>query len=278
MTSRRLKGSERARFLVAYLEGEVTASERAAIEAELEESASARRMLGELEAVTALLGAPAPELEAMDLAGRVQGALRRPSSPRAATPVKPSAWKSRSMTLAVGLAAALGVGLLLVRSPERPEEFRAKSNASAGIESRRWAGVRAYRVAGQKSPEPLGTTLHASDGLVFSYTNLGAHAFGYLMIFGVDANGDVRWFYPAYLSAAENPQSIPIERNRANVALGEVVEQDFAAGPLTLYALFSDARADVRSIERWVKERERGASESPLTGGLLQRIDTRVEP
>lgn len=278
MTTRRLKGSDRARFLAAYLEGEVTASERAAIQAELEESASARRTLGELEAVTALLAAPAPELEAMDLAGRVQAALRRPSSPRAATPVKPSSWKSRSLALALGLAAALGAALLFVRRPAENAEFRAKSNVSAGVESRRWAGVRAYRVAGPKSPEPLGATLSARDGLVFSYTNLGAHAFGYLMIFGVDANGGVRWFYPAYLSAAENPQSIPIERNRANVALGEVVEQDFAEGPLTLYALFSETRTDVRSIERWVEAHPRGANDPPLTGALLQRIDTRVVP
>ena len=278
MSARRLDGSRRAAVLAAYLEGEVTASERAAIEAELEESASARRTLDELRAVTALLGAPAPELEGMDLAARVQGALRRPGAPARAALSKPAWWKSRGLALGFGLAAALGAGLLLVRPPGGADEFRAKSNSSARAESGRWAGVRAYRVVGRKSPEPLGATLSARDGLVFSYTNLGAHAFGYLMIFGVDAKGDVRWFYPAYSSAEENPQSIPIEPNAANVALGEVVEQDFAEGPLTLYALFSDARVDVRSIERWVQARARGASEPPLTGGHLQRIDTRVVP
>ena len=278
MTSRRLKGRRAASSLVAYLEGEVTASERAAIEAELEESASARRTLRELEAVTALLAAPAPELEAIDLAGRVQGALRRPGSSLRPPVERRSWWRSRRAALGLSLAAALGAALLFLSRPPFPDEFRAKASSSAGDESRRWAGIRAYRVVGRKSPEPLGATLSRSDGLVFSYTNLGAQPFRYLMIFGVDAKREVRWFYPAYLRTDENPQSIPIERSRANIALADVVEQDFAEGPLTLYALFSDARADVRSIERWLQAHDGTRTESPLTGGFLQRIETRVLP
>jgi hypothetical protein len=277
MTLRRTPG-KRTPALVAYLEGEVTASERAAIDAELEESASLRRTLAELESLRSLLAAPATELESIDLAARVQNALRRPAAATALrTPPAPPFWRrSRSAAFGFALAAALGAVVFGAQHAGGPEEFRAKSNGSPELEARRWAGVRAYRVVGQNSPAPLGATLSMSDGLVFSYTNLGTHAFGYLMIFGVDANDDVRWFYPVYMTVEENPESVPIERGRANVALGDVVQQEFAEGPLALYALFSDERADVQSIERWVRSHGRRGSDSPLPHGLLQRIDTRV--
>jgi len=279
MTVRGTKG-KRTPALVAYLEGEVTASERAAIDSELEESASLRRTLEELESLRSLLAAPAPELESVDLAARVQNTLRRPA---AATDVRtplaaPFSRRSRVAALGFALAAALGAVAFVAQRSGGPDEFRAKSNASPELEARRWAGVRAYRVVGQNSPEPLGATLSTSDGLVFSYTNLGTHAFRYLMIFGVDASGEVRWFYPAYMSQNENPQSIAIERSRANVALGDVVQQDFAEGPLTLYALFSDVRLDVRGIEHWLETHEPRDGDAPVSGALLQRIDTRVVP
>jgi len=277
MTVRGTKG-KRTPALVAYLEGEVTASERAAIDSELEESASLRRTLEELESLRSLLAAPAPELESVDLAARVQNTLRRPA---AATDVRtplaaPFSRRSRVAALGFALAAALGAVAFVAQRSGGPDEFRAKSNASPELEARRWAGVRAYRVVGQNSPEPLGATLSTSDGLVFSYTNLGTHAFRYLMIFGVDAKDDVRWFYPVYMTAEENPESVPIERGRANVALGDVVQQDFAEGPLALYALFSEERTDVQTIERWVRSHGRHGGDSPLPHGLLQRIDTRV--
>ena len=68
MSSRHLDAAR----LTAYLEGEVTASERAAIEAELAESAEARRRLGQLRGLKSLLEAPATELETIDLAARVR--------------------------------------------------------------------------------------------------------------------------------------------------------------------------------------------------------------
>jgi hypothetical protein len=271
-----------ARALSAYLEGEVTASERAAIEVELENSAEARRTLAQIRNLTAQLAAPAPELESIDLAARVRAAVR---TPVAFQPRK----RNRALVCLLGLAACLAAVLLYVNRPSAmhgalaqntatPEasEFHAKSNGTPLGTGRRWAGIQAYRVVEHGVPEPLQTELTPKDGLLFSYTNLGSRPFDYLMIFAVDSRNDVHWFYPAYEAAGENPESIRIAHGRANVPLGDLVQQDFAAGPLALYALFTRRPFNVSDVEAWVQEHGRPAAESPPPGGSLQRIDTRV--
>jgi hypothetical protein len=111
---------------------------------------------------------------------------------------------------------------------------------------------------------------------LFSYTNLGPHPFDYLMIFATDASAEVRWFYPAWESAADNPQSIAITRGGANVPLGELVQQDAAEGPLSLYALFTARPLSVKEVEAWLKQHGPSVDQAPLAGGVLQRIETRV--
>lgn len=262
-----------AALLTAYLEGEVTASERAKIEAELNDSAEARRTLEQLRKVSKLLGAPAPELESMDLTARVRAAVRQPAP-------LPTPRSRRLASLWLGLAACLGAVALFALNPQQTRnddssEFHTKANRTAGSEGNRWAGIQIFRVRGGAAPERLGGEMKSGDGLVFSYTNLGEHPFEYLMIFAVDGENQVRWFYPAYESAGTNPESIAIERGHASVALGELLQHDFADGSLSIYALFTNVKANVLQIENWVKQH--GApTESPVPDGVLQRIDTRV--
>jgi hypothetical protein len=73
------------------------------------------------------------------------------------------------------------------------------------VEGKRWAGIQIYRVSEQSGPEPLGARMAPSDGLLVSYTNLGATPFDYLMVFAVDAEHEVRWLYPAYEMPGDNP-------------------------------------------------------------------------
>ena len=257
--------------LSAYLEGEVTASERETIETKLRNSADARRTLAQLESVRDLLSAPATGLESTDLAS---GVLSRA---RELGPV--SVTRSRRFSLAAlagAVAAAAAVCVALWLPGQGTQEFRAKSNG-AQLERARWAGVKVFRAVGNAAPEPLGSKLRASDSLVFTYTNLGGHPYRYLMIFAVDSANEVRWFYPAYEKAGENPESIPIDGGRANVTLGELVQQDFSEGPLAVYALFSNEPVRVLEMEAWLKQRGRGLDEAPAPRDFLQRFDTQVE-
>ena len=106
--------------LSAYLEGEVTASERAVIETELVNSASARRTLAQLRNLSELLAAPDADLEAIDLAARVRAASRQPAAARPA-----SAPRFRALWLG-GLAACLSCWLVFAHRPPANSEFRSK--------------------------------------------------------------------------------------------------------------------------------------------------------
>jgi len=242
MTARR---SERAatRKLAAYLEGEVTASERALIEADLEESSELRKAFGTLTKLRDALSAPLDEFEATDLVPALGRARENP-------PVVRPRGKRRIGLPVVGVVAvcaAAGAGFLL-RGHE-VGEFRAKSAASTTEPGQRWAGVVAYEFSGTGDPTRLGQELPASHGLMFSYTNLGPKPFGYLMIFGQDALGQVRWFHPAYERAGTNPASIPIRGGAASVALAELIRHDLPTGTFTFHALFTQRPLHVVELE-----------------------------
>jgi hypothetical protein len=260
-----------ATMLVAHLEGEVTLSERAAIEAELRDSANARRTLEQLRNLSELLAAPATDLESIDLASRVRAKARQASRER-----PPRSRRSAALFLG-GLAACIGCALFFVQRPQELSEFREKGDDAPALEGRRWAGIQVQRVAPHGTPTPLGPTITRDDGLLFSYTNLGPHPFDYLMIFATDASAEVRWFYPAYENVADNPVSIAITRGGASVPLGEIVQQEAAAGPLSLYALFTAQPLSVKEVEAWLKQRGPSVEQAPVVDGVLQRIEIRVE-
>jgi len=262
-----------ARVLAAYLEGEVTTSERAVIDGELGDSAQARKTLRQLQKIVDHLAAPAPDLETIDLEARVRAAVNQPLPARRTRARMLSVWLA-------GVAACLGGSLLLLVHPPAADEFRSKSNGTASAPAKRWAGIQVYKATEHATPEQLGGELSSNDGLLFSYTNLGSRPFDYLMIFAVDSRGEVSWFYPAHEQLGENPDSISIRREHANVPLGEIIRQDFAAGPLSLYALFTHEPRRVLEVEAWVKEHGRPLADSTITGPdeVLERIDARVEP
>lgn len=181
-----------------------------------------------------------------------------------------------------GVAACLGGAWLFLVYPHPPgaEEFRAKSSGTSSNAGKRWAGIQVFKAIEHATPEPLGSELSSSDGLLFSYTNLGSRPFDYLMIFAVDSRGEVSWFYPAHEQIGENPGSISIRNERANIPLGEVIRQDFPPGLLSLYALFTREPHQVLEIEAWVKTHGRPLADSTITGpdDTIERIDARVEP
>jgi hypothetical protein len=232
--------------LAAYLEQEVTASEAASIEAALAEAPAATRRLGELDRLRRALRAPPSEVLGVDLVARVREGVRLPESRRGRS------WWRGGLALVAALALAAGAFVLL---PRPSDEFRAKGAGSASSDERRWAGVTAYRVDEQGVPSPLGATLPTHAGLVFSYTNLGSRPFGYLMIFGIDAKGEVRWFHPAFEAPGTDPTSIAILPGQARRALGELVVFELPPGRFTLHALFTRRPLHVLELEMLVAKR-----------------------
>lgn len=265
-------GRPATELLVAYLEREVTASEAASIEVALADSAAARRELDALRGIREALSSPIPELEALDLVPGIRRALQRPA------PARPRRVRFRGvlLSLAACLTLALAIGLWRREAPDPSQQFRAKNAAEPTAE--RWAGIQAYRVAPGGEPERLGDSMAASDGLLFSYTNLGPRAFSHLMIFALDARGAVRWFHPAYERSGSNPGSIPIRRGEARVPLAELIHHPFSDGPLTIYAVFSMQPLYVAEVEARLAARPDPTAPLGLRDTSEQRLETRVGP
>lgn len=263
------------RHLAAYLQGEVTASEAESIEAELRANSGARKRLAQLQHIRDALSAPVPELAELDLVARVQTALVQPS-PASST-------RARTLMWSLGAAAALAAVavMLLGISPHEPlaSEFRAKSSGSALAASQRWAGIQVHRVDASGKSERAHEQLRVQDGLVFSYSNLGAAPFDYLMIFAVDALGKVYWFYPAYERRGTDPPALAIEKSTSEAPLPDLIHHDFAHGPLAIYGLFARHPLRVSQVEAWLGEHGgRITSVAPLPETSLHSVTLRVEP
>ena len=256
-------------MLAAYLEGEVTPSEAAAVEAELAESPRARRQLARLREIGEVLAAPIPEIEKVDLVVPWK---------RAATTRSRSGWEGwrRIPGMLAVAAAVVAVSIVAVRRP-RTDEFRAKS-ALGGNSRERWSGIRVYRVDSAGEATRLDERFRVTDGLLFSYTNLGPRPLDHLMVFGVDSRGEVRWFYPAYDREGTNPVSIAIKRGDADVPLPDVVRHDFSPGPLAIHAVFSDRPLRVLEVEALLREHRDPTAPLPLEGAVEHVVAAVVDP
>jgi len=131
-------------------------------------------------------------------------------------------------------------------------------------------------VPGAEKLERLLGSVQPEDGLLFAYTNLGAQPFEHLMLFCVDAAGELHWFHPAYASEQENPRSIAIEAGQ-DLALPEVVWLDLPRGPLTIYAAFTRRPLDVWSVEAWFAAHPDGGAGFAGEGAAVSQLPVRVE-
>ncbi len=265
------------RTLAAYLEGALTQSEARTLEAQLAQSTDAQRALAELSAIRDGLSAPIPELENVDLRASVRRAVEEPAT-RSVRP-KEVRWYAWSASAAALVAAAYVV--MLARAPRVATdhtEFRAKPATTAPADPARWSGIRAYRVRGEEPPTPLAGALSTHDGLLFSYSNLGDDPFKYLMIFAVDGAKQVRWFYPAYQVPGTNPSALAIESGQSERVLPEVVEHDFARGPLRIFALFMDEPLSVSDVEARVSQLKTTRIDWPTSRVRVQSIEAVVAP
>lgn len=256
-------------MLAAYLEGEVTPSERAAIETELDESPRARRQLARLREIREVLAAPIPEIETVDLVVPWR---------HAATTRARSAWGWRRIPEMLVIAAAMGaVTSVALRRPA--DDFRAKSALGSNSSSdERWSGVRIYRVDAGGEATRLQDRFRASEGLVFSYTNLGPHPLDHLMVFAADSRGAVQWFYPGYDREGTNPESLAIKKGDADVLLPDVVHQDFAPGLVAIHALFSDGPLRVLDIEDRLRQQRDPMAPLSIHGAVDHVVTAEVSP
>lgn len=280
------------KMLLAYLEGEVTQSQAAAIEAALADAPAERRRLEALRRMLGHLSSTPAELDAIDLVPRVRQAI---ATMPAAAPRRGRGWPllAAAAMLLVAASTLVAGGRMWPLAREAPvtpsaDELRVKSDGeiepAAALD--RWVGITAYQVVPGAPPRRVDGRVRQGDGLLFAFDNLGRAPFDHLMIFAVDSAGLVYWFYPAYEDAASDPASISIRgRGSSAVELPDLIHHDVPAGPLAIYGVFTRAPLRVSEVERAIAALVRGARwdprqppRLPIPGAGQQILPVRVEP
>ncbi|OGQ16887.1 MAG: hypothetical protein A2138_12120 [Deltaproteobacteria bacterium RBG_16_71_12] len=224
--------------VLRFVEGELEPGDAAALEQQAARDPGLRARIDALVTLRATLATDA-DLDGTDVLPAVRAALRAhaPARPR----LRLIAW---SAPPAVLLAAALAFVVVQRQSDE--EEFHAKGAGGPASTT----GVAVFRQTDQ-GLAPVSGSIGADAALAFSYTNSGSEPFSHLMVFAVDDDRRVYWYWPAYGDEGADPSTLTAVTATPgrDVELGEVVRHTLAPGPLTIYAVFLRRAATVAEVE-----------------------------
>jgi len=168
-------------------------------------------------------------------------------------------------------AGALAGVLLLVVGGARTRTATAPVARGATVEEPAKPTVHFFRSVGEHQTEPVARTIHADDGILIAYSNPGAEL-SYLMVFAVDVQGGVHWYYPAYETPGQNPAAPAIRTRALGVELGEEIRHALPVGPLRIFALFLPRPMRAEQVEEMLSEAWRQGGKSVIALDRL-RID-----
>jgi hypothetical protein len=248
--------------LVRYIQGEMTRSESEETERLIADSRRAQERVAELRSLMDELARPPSWAGSVDLVPDLRERIARGDAPR------PAARRlTRWFVGGGGLATAAAVIAFLAWPAPQEEGFRRKGGAV--VDADRWVGIQAARPGAGGTAEMVTPGGHIGRGeLQISYTNLGPEPYAFLMVFAIDAAGQVLWFYPAYERAGTDPAAIPIDA-AAERLLPDIVEHAPAPGRLVLCGLFLRRQLSVGQVEAALAARAPGPGQRlpfPETG------------
>ena len=236
--------------LFAYLEDEVSITRASEIETHLRACSDCDQRYSEIKSITNKIESEPGEFANPAFVGKVVAWVKQGQQP-AKRP-----WASRWLVPAVvSLAAA---GLLLVVLPlnvdvEQDSNDRFVARGSEASAADRWVSFQALR--SQRDSRVYANVeqvIIPSDLLVFSVANAKESPYRYLMILGLQSDGRVFWYHPAFEDSRNNPQSIAIETSDEPIHLREEIGHELRPGRLRLLAVFSGEPLDVLSVEEIV--------------------------
>ena len=270
-------------LLARYAEGELGPLASAELAPLLEKDGTTKRRYDELKEMMHHIGSLDVDAKDIDFVPLVREAIT-------AAPARRSA--RRIGRFVASLAACLAAGLIawFFWPASRPAKkvdssaFNIKGDQEEPSTRQKWTEINAYATDGKSLPRRLGSRVRAEESLLFAYTNNGPKPYGFLMIFAVDAQHTVYWYYPAYLTADSDPASIPIDKG-SKVELKELIHHDVASGPLYLVALFTDEVKRVSRVEKMISDLTKAPSfdwktapSFPFEQHAVHVIQTEVTP
>jgi len=154
-------------------------------------------------------------------------------------------------------AAAAAMLLLFVVPAGDGDGAQMQARGSAGQRDR-WVSIQAFQ-PGQGGYQPVTTMVSTQQPLAFAYLNRSSVGYSHLMIFAVDANGRIYWYYPAHEDPTEDPRSIAIGKSDKAIELPDQVRHELAQGPLRVFGLFTRRALAVHEVEALVARDLRAA-------------------
>lgn len=251
--------------LAALLDGELTKNQANAVREHAQGCAPCRAREAHLATLTSTLSRlelPADEAFVQSVAGK----LRRPPARR------PIRFAAPALALAAALIATVWV-------TSRPPEFTPRGIATPKGSGRHLgfeAFVHPSSRAQAKRPLREGDALSPGDGLSFLLYNR-SHQESRFLLFGVDSEGTVHWFYPAYLAPGTDPTSPVLAAAPEVVSLSEGVTPDHpAAGAFQVVAVFAPEELRVQRVEQLLSEGSLDALRRQYPDAEIQVIHTRM--
>lgn len=232
--------------LEQLLEGEVTENRALELRAHLR---ACPECTGRLEGEQALLRALSAEIDAPPAPDALDRLMARVDEDARSRQDLRSARRWLRWPVVAGIAAA-AVAVLAVIVPLRGTR---ESHLTARGAEKRWsAKVGVELLALGDPPRRLLGGAEVTRDVAFTATYRNRNdAPAYMLAYAMDAAGEVHWLYPGYLSPADDPIAIRLDRAVEDVLLPDsVVLDDPAPGPLRCVLVLTREPLRVSSIER----------------------------
>jgi len=252
--------------LAALLDGELTKNQADTVREHAQGCASCRAQEAHFQKLTSALSRlelPADEAFVQSVAAKLHRPRRR----------------SPLLAPALALAAALIATVWVTRSPPAPSGLTPRGIATPAGPGRH-LGFEAFVHPGSRAQarRPLreGDALSPGDGLSFLLYNR-SHQESRFLLFAVDSEGTVHWFYPAYLAPGTDPTSPVLGAAPEVVSLGEGVTPDHpAAGAFQVVAVFAPEELRVQRVEQLLSEGSLDALRRQYPDAEIQVIHARM--
>ena len=215
------------------------------------------------------LGAPAPVSS-----DAVAAVMRRIESVE--RPARRLGWRGWALT-GGALAAAAVVAFLIVPSTGFDRGiFSARGHRVPWTQK---VGVEVWAIESSPRKFEAGSVLSAATAMVASYHNVDTAA-AYLLVFALDARGEIHWAYPGFEDPKTDPASVRLEPLQMNKVLPDsVLLDDLPVGPMELVTFISRESIHVSRIESLpVPERSVSSLRVRFPSARIDSLSLRVAP
>ncbi|MFC1609424.1 anti-sigma factor family protein [Myxococcota bacterium] len=236
--------------LFAYLENEVSVARASEIEKHLTACGDCTERWGEISTMTGKIESEPGEFTNPAFVSEVVSKVKQGRVLSKKTWAFPWLIPAAASLAAAGLLFAVAPWDV-VFDPDSTDGFAVRGSDVAAAD--RWVSFQVLR--SQKDSHTYARveqTISAEDLLVFSVTNARESPYRYFMILGVQADGRVFWYHPAFENPDTNPISVAVGTNDDPVHLREEIGHDLRSGGLRLFGLFSQEPLGVLSVEETV--------------------------